>query len=72
MSSEDDTLARRVRRFAQVSTRVGGLAARLAGKRYLGMPLDKRRHAEDLRRALGGLKGPLMKVRLLPSLPDSK
>jgi predicted unusual protein kinase regulating ubiquinone biosynthesis (AarF/ABC1/UbiB family) len=70
--TEDDTVARRVRRFARVSTRVGGLAARVAGKRYLGMPLDRRRHAEDLRRALGGLKGPLMKVaQLLSTIPDA-
>ncbi len=36
------------------------------------MPLDRRRHAEDLRAALGGLKGPLMKVaQLLSTIPDA-
>ena len=36
--ADDDTLPGRVRRYARVSTAMGGLAARLAGERYLGMP----------------------------------
>jgi predicted unusual protein kinase regulating ubiquinone biosynthesis (AarF/ABC1/UbiB family) len=69
---DDSTLAGRVRRYAQVGTAVGGLAVRLAGERYLGMGLDKGRHAADLRAALGGVKGPLMKVaQILSSLPDA-
>ena len=72
MAGEEDRLSQRVRRYAQVGTRVGGLAARLAGKRYLGLPLDRRKHAEDLRIALGSLKGPLMKVaQLLSTIPDA-
>ena len=68
----DDSVGARLRRFARVSTHVGGLAARLAGERYLGVPIDRRRHAEDLRRALGGLKGPLMKVaQLLSTIPEA-
>lgn len=67
-----DGLGARVRRYARVSGRVGGLAARLAGARYLGLPLDRRRHAGELRRALGGLKGPLMKVaQLLATIPEA-
>ncbi|MBT4427548.1 MAG: AarF/ABC1/UbiB kinase family protein [Rhodospirillaceae bacterium] len=61
----------RVRRYARVGTSVGGLAARVAGQRYLGMPADSAKNAQDLRRALGGLKGPLMKVaQLLATIPD--
>ena len=72
MSREDNSLAGRVRRYAQVSTAVGGLAARLAGERYLGIKLDRGRHAEDLRRALGGLKGPLMKVaQIMSTIPEA-
>ena len=56
--SEENSVGGRVRRYARVGTAVGGLAARLAGARYLGLDLDKGRHAEDLKSALGGLKGP--------------
>lgn len=70
--SDEGGLGARARRYARVSTRVGGLAARLAGERYLGLPLDRRKHAEDLREALGGLKGPLMKVaQLLSTIPEA-
>ena len=41
---------------------MGGLAARVAGERYLGWDIDRAKHASDLRQALGGLKGPIMKV----------
>ena len=51
---------------------MGGLAARLAGERYLGLALDRERHAADLKTALGGIKGPLMKVaQLLATIPDA-
>jgi predicted unusual protein kinase regulating ubiquinone biosynthesis (AarF/ABC1/UbiB family) len=71
MADEDNSLGRRVRRYAQVGTAVGGIAARLAGQRYLGLPLDRTRHAADLSAALGGIKGPLMKVaQLLATIPN--
>jgi predicted unusual protein kinase regulating ubiquinone biosynthesis (AarF/ABC1/UbiB family) len=70
--AEDNWLPGRVRRYAQVGTAVGGLAARLAGERYLGLSVDRNRHAADLRAALGGIKGPLMKVaQLLATIPDA-
>lgn len=69
---ETDSLAGRMRRYARVSTSVGGIAARFGAERLLGLPLDRDRHAADLRRALGGLKGPLMKVaQLLATIPDA-
>jgi predicted unusual protein kinase regulating ubiquinone biosynthesis (AarF/ABC1/UbiB family) len=72
VGEEDNSLGGRVRRYARVSTAVGGIAARLAGERYLGMPLDRGRHAADLKAALGGIKGPLMKVaQLLATIPDA-
>ncbi|MCG8695574.1 MAG: AarF/ABC1/UbiB kinase family protein [Minwuiales bacterium] len=73
MTSEDDnTVGGRVRRYARVGTAVGGLAARLAGARFLGLDLDKGQHAQDLTAALGGLKGPLMKVaQLMATIPDA-
>ena len=70
-SEQDNRLTGRVRRYTQVGAAVGGLAARLAGERYLGVKLDRTKHAEDLKRALGGLKGPLMKVaQIMSTVPD--
>src|SRR5499427_7718613 len=72
MPNEENSLSGRVRRYAQVSTAMGGLAARLAGERYLGLSLDRGRHAAELKAALGGIKGPLMKVaQLLATIPDA-
>lgn len=68
----ESTLSGRIKRYARVSTTVGSLAARLAGERYLGLKLDRGRHAAELRAALGGIKGPLMKVaQLLATVPDA-
>ena len=54
----------------KVGAAVGGLAARVAGERYLGVKFDRLEHATDLRDALGGLKGPLMKVaQILSTIP---
>ncbi|HUH84158.1 MAG TPA: AarF/ABC1/UbiB kinase family protein [Stellaceae bacterium] len=70
--AEGDNLGGRMRRYARVSTAMGGLAARLAGERYLGLPIDRARHAADLKAALGGIKGPLMKVaQLLATIPEA-
>jgi predicted unusual protein kinase regulating ubiquinone biosynthesis (AarF/ABC1/UbiB family) len=70
--SDEDSFTGRVRRYAQVGTAVGGLAARLAGERYLGIGIDRERHAADLKAALGGIKGPLMKVaQLLATIPEA-
>src|SRR2546428_13024706 len=70
--SDDNSLSGRVRRYAQVSSAMGGLAARLAGERYLGLNLDRSRHAAELKAVLGGIKGPLMKVaQLLATIPDA-
>ena len=70
--NEDNRFGGRARRYVQVGSRVGALAARLAGERYLGLKLDRAEHAEGLKQALGGLKGPLMKVaQILATIPDA-
>ncbi len=62
----------RLRRYAKVTSTMTGLAARMAGERYLGMQIDRSKHAADLRDALGGLKGPIMKVaQILSTIPDA-
>ncbi len=66
-----DSLGGRLRRYARVGTAVGGLAARFAGNRLLGLHIDQPEHAAELTAALGGLKGPLMKVaQILSTVPD--
>jgi predicted unusual protein kinase regulating ubiquinone biosynthesis (AarF/ABC1/UbiB family) len=70
--TDDNSFTGRVRRYAQVGSAMAGLGARLAGERYLGLGLDRSRHAADLKAALGGIKGPLMKVaQLLATIPDA-
>ncbi len=71
-NGNDSTLTGRMRRYARVSTTVGGLAARLAGERYLGIKIERDKHAESLKDALGGLRGPLVKVaQMLATIPDA-
>ncbi len=67
---EADRLSKRLQRYAKVGVAVGGLAANLGAKQFLGKSLDPDRHASELRGALGSLKGPLMKVaQLLSTIP---
>ncbi|MBL8703161.1 MAG: AarF/ABC1/UbiB kinase family protein [Alphaproteobacteria bacterium] len=69
---ETNSLGGRLARYARVGAAVGGLGARFAAERVLGVRLDRGRHASELRAALGGLKGPLMKVaQLMSTIPDA-
>jgi len=68
---EGNRFSARMGRYAKVSTNVGGIAAKLASAKLLGMDLDNGKNASELAAALGGLKGPLMKVaQLLSTIPD--
>jgi predicted unusual protein kinase regulating ubiquinone biosynthesis (AarF/ABC1/UbiB family) len=70
--SEKNRLSARARRYARVGTNVGGVAARIAGARLFGIPLDRGRNAIELAAALGGLKGPIMKVaQLMATIPEA-
>jgi predicted unusual protein kinase regulating ubiquinone biosynthesis (AarF/ABC1/UbiB family) len=74
MSDFDDRnrFGGRLSRYAKVTTAVGGLAAQFAANKVLGTPLDEQRHARELKAALGGLKGPVMKVaQILSTIPDA-
>ena len=69
---DENSLGGRIGRYARVGAAMGGLGARFAAERVLGVKLDRGRHAADLRAALGGLKGPLMKVaQLMATIPDA-
>jgi predicted unusual protein kinase regulating ubiquinone biosynthesis (AarF/ABC1/UbiB family) len=69
---EANRFSARARRYARVGTNVGGLAARMAGARLLGRGFDRVENAAALATALGGLKGPIMKVaQLLATIPEA-
>ncbi|WP_419900437.1 ABC1 kinase family protein [Roseomonas sp. USHLN139] len=69
---EGSSLFGELRRMARTSGAVGGIAARVAGERFLGLKTDRTAHAGDLKAVLGGLKGPLMKVaQFLTTIPNA-
>lgn len=72
MSNEDNRFSARAARYVKVGTNVGVVAARVAGSRLFGFDLDRSKNAAELAAALGGLKGPMMKVaQLLSTIPEA-
>ena len=68
---EANRFSARAARYARVGAGVGGVAARLMGARFLGFGFDRAQNAAELAAALGGLKGPIMKVaQLMSTIPD--
>ena len=69
---EVNRLSRRVQRYAHVGANMGGIAARIGANFLLGAATDRQKNASQLAAALGGLKGPLMKVaQLISTIPDA-
>jgi len=69
--AESKSLVKQIKRFAQVGGTIGKLATKLASQKYLGIKLNKNKHAAEIRASLGSLKGPLMKVaQLSATIPD--
>ncbi len=72
MSNEENRFTARASRYARVGANVGSVAARYAGKRLFGVERDRSQAARELAAALGGLKGPIMKVaQLLSTIPEA-
>ena len=72
MSDDSGGIGGQLRRYARVGGAVGGLAANYAGRRLLGRKIEHDAHARELAAAVGGLKGPLMKVaQILATIPDA-
>jgi predicted unusual protein kinase regulating ubiquinone biosynthesis (AarF/ABC1/UbiB family) len=72
MADDKSATGRRLKRYAKSAGTMGGLAMKMAGERYFGLKVDRRKHATKLRDALGGLKGPLMKVaQILATIPEA-
>ena len=68
---EANRMSARVSRYARVGANVGGVAARIAGSKLFGLDGRDQGNAAALAQALGGLKGPLMKVaQLMATVPD--
>ncbi len=69
---EETSLGGRLMRYGRVGGTMAGLAARVAGERYLGIKIERGDHARQLTEALGNLKGPLMKVgQILATIPEA-
>ena len=69
--NESISFSKQIKRYAQVGGVVGGLATKLVSKKYLGLKLNKKKHAIEIKSALGNIKGPLMKVaQLSATIPD--
>jgi len=70
MSENKSTLKGKVKRYAKVSSKLTTVSAKIASKKLVGIE-DNNKNAELVLNALGGLKGPLMKVaQLLSTVPD--
>ena len=68
---EKNRFSARAARYARVGTNMGSVAAKFAASRLFGLGLDRGKNAADLAAALGGLKGPIMKVaQLMATIPD--
>src|SRR3954447_21924613 len=68
---EANRFSARAARYARVGANMGGVAARVAGARLFGFKREDASNAAALAQALGGLKGPIMKVaQLLATIPD--
>ena len=50
-------ITHRVKRYGQVSATMAGMAAKLAGEKFLGLKIEREAHAAQIMQALGGLKG---------------
>ncbi len=70
--TEKNRFSARARRYARVGSKMGGVAARMAGQRLIGVQGGRAGNAIALTAALGGLKGPIMKVaQLIATIPDA-
>ena len=67
---EANRFSARAKRYARVGANVGGVAARMAGARLFGAG-GQVANAAAITQALGGLKGPMMKVaQMMATIPD--
>ena len=69
---DKDKFSKRASRYIQLTGEVGGLLAKLGANRYLGVDINKDQHALNLKKNLGEIKGPFMKIaQLISMIPDA-
>ena len=70
--ADTNSLTGRIARYARVGSTGIGLAAQMGAARIFGGEVDKAAGAAQLRAALGGLKGPVMKIaQIISTIPDA-
>ncbi|MBE2191951.1 MAG: AarF/ABC1/UbiB kinase family protein [Alphaproteobacteria bacterium] len=71
-SPDKGNLGQRVKRYSQVSSTMAGVAVKVAGEKFLGVKIEREKHAASVLAVLGNLKGPLMKVgQILATIPEA-
>ena len=71
MNNNKSTITGKVKRYAKVGSKITSVTARVASRKIVGNN-DINKNADIILNALGGLKGPLMKVaQLLSTIPDA-
>ncbi|MFN9001745.1 MAG: ABC1 kinase family protein, partial [Holosporales bacterium] len=72
MMDDSNGVTHRLKRYANVTTSLGGSALKFAGAKVFGLDVAHEAEAEALTKALGQLKGPVMKVaQMLATIPDA-
>ena len=67
-----DRFSKRLNRYFQITTQVGGIFGRLGANKYLGLNIDQKKDALSLQKKFGQAKGPFMKIaQLLSMIPDA-
>ena len=69
---DKNKFSKRANRYIQLTGQVGGILTRLGANKFLGLNINKNKHALDLKKDLGEVKGPFMKIaQLLSMIPDA-
>ena len=69
---DKDTFSKRLNRYFQVTSQVGGIVTRIGANKYLGLNTDQKKNAHNLQEKFGQAKGPFMKIaQLLAMIPDA-
>ena len=69
---DKDNFSKRLNRYFQITSQVGGIVTRIGANKYLGLNTDHKKNAHNLQEKFGQAKGPFMKIaQLLAMIPDA-